>query len=126
MRHGGDLSALAGANGAQDADVAAALDLSTGIAPSAYPFSPVPLAAWQRLPQSADLERLLTVARAAYGAPAHTPIVAAPGTQILIQLLPAAVAASCPRADGGAGAVPTAAIVGPTYSEHAICWRQAG
>ncbi|WP_315837124.1 threonine-phosphate decarboxylase CobD [Bradyrhizobium prioriisuperbiae] len=112
MKHGGDLSdAIAQYGGGPPAW----LDLSTGINPCPWPV-PAILAAevWQRLPSRADHEALIAAARAAYHVPAHADIVAAPGTQGLIQWLPHLAPP---------GAV---AVVGPTYSEHAIAWRAAG
>jgi cobalamin biosynthetic protein CobC len=57
---------------------------------------------------------LLDAARTAYGVPDGADIAAASGTQALIQWLPY-LAAPGP-----------VAIVGPTYSEHAAAWRNAG
>ena len=51
---------------------------------------------------------------ARYGVADPATIVAAPGTQALIQLLPRLVPTS------------RVAIVGPTYAEHELCWRRAG
>jgi cobalamin biosynthetic protein CobC len=90
------------------------LDLSTGINPVSYPLPVLDPAVWQRLPQRQCLARLLDVARDAYGAPPDAAIVAAPGTQALIQLLP--------RLKPGA----PVAVLGPTYAEHAACWAAAG
>jgi len=56
----------------------------------------------------------LAAAHAAYGVANDVKIVAAPGTQILIQLLPVCFPAS------------NVGIVGPTYSEHADCWARTG
>ncbi|HEY0329094.1 MAG TPA: threonine-phosphate decarboxylase CobD [Rhodopseudomonas sp.] len=110
MKHGGDLTeAMARHGGAWQW-----LDLSTGINPWPWPITPVADDAWQRLPSRADEAALLEAARAAYAVPAETSIVAAAGTQSLIQWLPYLAAP---------GAV---AIVGPTYSEHAAAWRNAG
>lgn len=111
MKHGGDLSEAGRLFGAFEGEW---LDLSTGINPVSYPFRAPDRTSWQALPQSADLERLLDAARSAYGAAPETAIVAAPGTQCLIQLLPIIRTAS------------KVAILEPTYSEHAICWRQSG
>lgn len=91
------------------------LDLSTGINPIPYPLPPVPASAWQRLPAKTEEEALRAAARAAYRVPAAAGIVAAPGTQILIELLPL-------LAPGAA----RVAVVGPTYGEHARAWRKAG
>ena len=111
MEHGGDLSLAIEEFGIAAGDW---LDLSTGINPYAYPFKPPQMQSWQSLPQAGALDDLLNAARRAYGASEGTAIVAAPGTQMLIQLLPLIQSAK------------RVAIVGPTYSEHAMCWRNAG
>ena len=90
------------------------LDLSTGINPHAWPLPEIAAAAWRRLPSVGDGRALLGAARDAYGVAPGVGIVAAPGTQALIQWLPRLAPP---------GAV---AIVGPTYAEHAIGWRLAG
>jgi cobalamin biosynthetic protein CobC len=69
---------------------------------------------WQRLPSRSDAEVLLDAARKAYAVPDGVSIAAAAGTQALIQWLPY-LATPGP-----------VAIVGPTYSEHALAWRNAG
>ncbi|AVO46552.1 threonine-phosphate decarboxylase CobD [Phreatobacter cathodiphilus] len=90
------------------------IDLSTGINPVPYPLPALPSSLWQRLPAAEDEAALLAAARGAYGVPAHAGIVAAPGTQILIDLLPRLM----PRG--------TTAVLGPTYGEHAAAWARAG
>jgi cobalamin biosynthetic protein CobC len=90
------------------------VDLSTGINPIPYPLPALPLSLWTRLPGADDEAALIAAARAAYRVPAHADIVAAPGTQILIELLPRL---------SPTGAV---AILGPTYAEHGHAWRKAG
>ena len=90
------------------------LDLSTGINPHAYPFTPPPQSAWQRLPEPEDVLALQAAAARAYGVRDPAMIVAAPGTQALIQLLPRVL----PQ--------PHIAIPGPTYAEHAAAWGTAG
>ncbi len=109
MKHGGDISEASSAFGGSPDEW---LDLSTGIAPHPYPLPELAAPVWQRLPQHEDLSLLLAAARTAYGVPARASIAAAPGTQLIIQMLPLC-------------APPTAAvrILGPTYSEHAISWR---
>lgn len=92
------------------------IDLSTGINPISYPLPPLPQSLWQRLPGADDEAALLAAARAAYRVPESADIVAAPGTQILIDLLPRLA---------GAGAGPVA-VLGPTYAEHAQAWAKAG
>lgn len=111
MKHGGDLTqAMAEFGGAADEW----LDLSTGINPWPWPIRKLPDSAWQRLPSRADEQALLVAARTAYRVPEGAGIVAAAGTQALIQLLPRLAA------DGAT------AIVGPTYNEHSAAWSDAG
>ena len=90
------------------------VDLSTGINPIPYPLPALPLSLWTRLPGADDEAALIAAACGAYRVPAHAAIVAAPGTQILIELLPRL---------SPAGSV---AILGPTYAEHGHAWRKAG
>ena len=90
------------------------LDLSTGINPGAWPMPALAAEVWRRLPSRRDEEQLVAAARQAWGVPNDAAIVPAPGTQALIQWLPRLAPA---------GAV---AILGPTYSEHALCWASAG
>lgn len=90
------------------------IDLSTGINPVPYPLPVLPSSLWQRLPSADDEAALLAAARRAYRVPPQAGIVAAPGTQILIDLLPRLLP---PR---------TCAVVGPTYGEHAAAWARAG
>ncbi len=90
------------------------VDLSTGISPVSYPLPPLPQSLWQRLPGAEDEAALIAAARAAYRVPPDAGIVAAPGTQILIELLPRLVPAR------------TVAVLGPTYGEHERAWRKSG
>ena len=90
------------------------VDLSTGINPIPYPLPALPLSLWTRLPGADDEMALIAAARRAYRVPASAEIVAAPGTQILIELLPR-LAPTGP-----------VAILGPTYAEHGHAWRKAG
>nr|WP_103875417.1 threonine-phosphate decarboxylase CobD [Bosea lathyri] len=109
--HGGDLgTARALFSGAPEPWI----DLSTGINPIPYPLPPLPLSLWQSLPEAKAEAALLMAARRAYLVPGGAGIVAAPGTQILIELLPRLKA-------GG-----PVAVLGPTYAEHALAWRKAG
>jgi len=88
--------------------------LSTGINPWPWPIPNLPESVWRRLPSRAEADALMAAARKTYGTPDGADIAAAAGTQALIQLLPY-LAAPGP-----------VAIVGPTYSEHALAWRNAG
>ncbi|WP_142114612.1 threonine-phosphate decarboxylase CobD [Bosea sp. AK1] len=90
------------------------VDLSTGINPIPYPLPALPLSLWTRLPGADDEAALIAAAREAYRVPAHADIVAAPGTQILIELLPRLAPAG------------PVTILGPTYAEHGHAWRKAG
>lgn len=94
------------------------IDLSTGINPIPYPLPALPLSLWQRLPAADDEAALLAAARNTYRVPAGSGIVAAPGTQILIDLLPRVVP---DLVDAG-----PVAVLGPTYAEHALAWRKMG
>ncbi|RVU20599.1 threonine-phosphate decarboxylase CobD [Methylobacterium oryzihabitans] len=110
IRHGGDLGeARRRFPGAPEPWI----DLSTGINPVPYPCPPIEASHFERLPAPDDLRALQAAAAGAYGA-APGQVVAAPGTQALIALLPRL---------RPAGRV---AVVAPTYAEHAAGWRRAG
>lgn len=109
--HGGDLTALKAAPGAWAGEW---IDLSTGINPLPWPVPQLSPDAWQRLPERAAEDALLAAARASYGCPAEAGLVALPGTQAAIQMLPRLFMQA------------RVGILGPTYAEHAHCWRQAG
>ncbi|MBB6254420.1 threonine-phosphate decarboxylase CobD [Nitrospirillum iridis] len=111
IRHGGDLTQAAGLF--PDAP-APWIDLSTGINPWPYPLPPIPDAAWTALPTRGALDALLTAAAGAYGAPGPDGLMAAPGSELLIQTLPRL------------RAVGDVAIVSPTYGDHARAWAAAG
>jgi cobalamin biosynthetic protein CobC len=83
------------------------IDLSTGINPNPYPLPKLSPDLFTRLPDRVALERLAQIAARAYGVPSAAHVVAAPGTQILLTH----VAALVPPG--------RAAILGPTYAEHA-------
>ena len=112
MKHGGDLTeAMARYGGSPQMW----LDLSTGVNPSPWPVpTELPDVVWQRLPSRADEDALIAAAREAYAVPAGAEVVAAAGTQSLIQWLPQLAS------------VGPVAIVEPTYNEHALAWRAAG
>jgi cobalamin biosynthetic protein CobC len=109
--HGGDLGAIR--RRFPDAPLPW-LDLSTGINPVAYPVTDLPAEVWSRLPPREAEQKLIAAAACRYGVRDHATIVAAPGTQALIQLLPRLARKS------------RVAIVGPTYAEHELCWRRGG
>jgi cobalamin biosynthesis protein CobC len=90
------------------------LDLSTGINPNSYPLPDLSADLFARLPQGEALAALTATAASAYGAPSTAHVVCAPGTQILLPLVASLV---------GSG---RAAIVSPTYGEHARAATLAG
>ncbi len=90
------------------------IDLSTGINALPYPIPALPPGAYHRLPEPEEVRELEAVAARAYGVADPGMVVAAPGTQILISLLPHLLRPG------------RVAILGPTYAEHAAAWRTAG
>jgi len=90
------------------------LDLSTGINPNPYPITGVADSAWAGLPDDGAFENLSSAARQYYGLSDRAALVAASGTQAILQALPQVVAHK------------KVAVVSPTYSEHAHSWSSAG
>jgi cobalamin biosynthetic protein CobC len=90
------------------------IDLSTGINPHSYPLPQLPPELFTRLPDPDALAAVATIAAETYAAPLPAHVVPAPGTQILLPLVAALV---------GPG---RAAVVGPTYREHARAAALAG
>ena len=90
------------------------IDLSTGINPHAYPFSPLPATAFSRLPEPAQTVKLARLAAQAYGVAEPACVVCGPGTQILLPLVMQLVEPG------------RAAVLSPTYAEHARAARLAG
>ena len=89
------------------------IDLSTGINPQPWPVGAVSPGAWQRLPGAAAAARLNAAAARRYGTSVEN-IVAAPGTQALIQWLPRLIEAR------------NVAVLGFSYAGHARVWAAAG
>ncbi len=90
------------------------LDLSTGVNPYAYPFACLPMERFTRLPEFEELLALEAAAATAYRVAATSEVVAAPGTQAIVNLLPRLLPA---RRVG---------ILGVTYCEHARSWITSG
>lgn len=111
IEHGGALDRAMHRYGGRREDW---LDLSTGINPEAFPLPPIKTDVWNRLPDENLLKSALDAARAYYGASADAGMVAAPGTQALIQILPELVVLG------------DVAIVGPTYQEHQSSFSRTG
>ena len=111
IEHGGELAKAIAQYGGTPEEW---LDLSTGINPNPYPIPELPIAAYHRLPEAHAVASLEDAARFVYGCGPDLEIVAAPGTQALIQLLPRLQPLS------------NVSIVSPTYGEHEHCWKLAG
>ncbi|MBO6520012.1 MAG: threonine-phosphate decarboxylase [Rhodospirillales bacterium] len=111
LRHGGDVDAATAAFGTPPGGW---IDLSTGINPVPYPIPTIDTDIWQRLPTASDETALLEAARGYYRVPDQAGIIAAPGTQAIIQWLPL----SRPPC--------RVQVIGPTYEEHAASWRTHG
>ncbi len=109
--HGGDLSA---ARLAYPQAPGPWLDLSTGVNPYSYPTGGPPAACLAKLTDLSELRALEEAAAKAYGAPAHAHIVAAPGTQAIINWLPHLFPAR------------RAGILGFTYCEYASRFAAQG
>jgi cobalamin biosynthetic protein CobC len=90
------------------------IDLSTGINPYAYPFAPPAAETWQRLPQASAERAALEAAAMRYGAADAGVLVASPGSQALIQIIPRLIDDA------------EVAVLGPTYAEHAGAWARCG
>jgi cobalamin biosynthetic protein CobC len=111
LQHGGDLNAARRLfPGAPEPFI----DLSTGINPNRYPVPRFSADLFARLPQPAANAAVAAAAARAYGAHSADQVVPAPGTQILLPLVAGLVR---PR---------RAAIVAPTYAEHARAAAFAG
>lgn len=75
---------------------------------------PIPPAMLTRLPEPEAIEALEAVAARAYGVADPACVVAAPGTQAVIHLLPRLLAPQ------------VVSVLSPTYAEHAAAWALAG
>jgi cobalamin biosynthesis protein CobC len=112
IEHGGALDRAMAAHGGRGEDW---LDLSTGINPVPYPVPDIPGAAWHRLPDDGLMTDCLAAARDYYGVPASADIVAAPGTQAIIQWLPVLF-----------NYLDQVTVVSPTYGEYVRAFHGAG
>lgn len=90
------------------------LDLSTGINASPYPFDGLSEAAFTRLPEAESIANLESAAARNFGLGAGAKVVAAPGTQSLIQLMPRLKPAK------------RLGVLGFTYAEHQNVWAANG
>jgi cobalamin biosynthetic protein CobC len=90
------------------------IDLSTGINPHSYDAPHSSAAERARLPDPLRVLELERTAAQAFGVADPRRVIAAPGTELALRLLPILVGGS------------SAAVVTPTYSSHADAWRRAG
>jgi cobalamin biosynthetic protein CobC len=107
--HGGNLDQAMACYGAGDW-----IDLSTGINRRPWPVPALSAAAWRNLPTKAAQTALVAQAAVSWGAAAGVAGVALGGAQAAIQLVPRL------RPKG------RAAVLGPTYNEHAACLSAEG
>ncbi len=91
------------------------IDLSTGICPWGYPVPRLSDEDLNRLPDAGALKTLLDSARKAYRAPAAAEVVALPGTDTGLSVLPWLF--RMPK---------RVAVLAPAYSGHAVAWEAAG
>ena len=89
------------------------IDLSTGINPWPYSDMGVSTEAFTRLPSRAALTQCRDAMAAAFGAPPDR-MVLAPGSELLIRLLPHILRLN------------RVAILSPTYGDHAAVWLRSG
>lgn len=105
--HGGDLDRAQADYGKGDW-----IDLSTGINRQPWPVPTLPASTWTALPMAADLAALEARAARTYGS--SGPVVALAGAQAAIQLIPRI------------GAPGRAAVLTPSYNEHAAALTAQG
>src|SRR5262245_3896379 len=111
LLHGGDLTAAR--HRFPDAPEPF-IDLSTGINPHSYPLPQMSHEVFARLPEPAALERLAATTARVCGVSGPDQVAPAPGTQILLPSVFALLPAG------------RAAVLGPTYAEHARVARLVG
>ena len=105
--HGGRVAAAARAFGGDDW-----IDLSTGIAPWAYPVDSLD-PGLTRLPEPGELAALEAAAAQAFDVVDPAQVVAVPGTDLALRLLAVVLAAERP------------AVVRPGYAGHLAAWGEA-
>lgn len=111
VRHGGDIVSAEAIFGIPKNGW---LDLSTGINLNPYPLGDMPDKFLQRLPEAGDINQLLRSARKYYQIAENAKIIAAPGSQALVKLVPKIFPPG------------KVSILGPTYGEHAPAWIAGG
>jgi cobalamin biosynthesis protein CobC len=111
IAHGGALAKAIALYGGQREDW---LDLSTGINPCPPSMPDIPRHLWQVLPDTDSSAKCLAAARSFYAVPPQAAIIAAPGVQALIQLLPQLRPHK------------SAVVLAPTYSEYEHVFQRFG
>ncbi len=91
------------------------IDLSTGISPWGYPVPHLAAGDFHRLPDGTASHRLIEIARKAYRVPPMAAVVALPGTDAGLSILPWLFRE--PK---------RVAVLAPCYSGHADAWTAAG
>ncbi|WP_299689545.1 threonine-phosphate decarboxylase [uncultured Tateyamaria sp.] len=109
--HGGGLDQAVQRYGGARADW---IDLSTGINPIPYAFTPPTAAAWTALPDSGAQSALCAAARTFWTVPDHLDVLAVPGASAAIAQMPRLKPAGTVR------------IPRPTYNEHAAAFVTHG
>ena len=113
MDHGGNFMAAAKAYGFDYAEI---IDLSTGIAPYAYPLDGIDMSGqhWRDLPQMETEQALIAAMKAYWGCDSSAGLLLTPGSGVVISLaalLRPQTTVLCPD---------------PSYSEHEIAWTHHG
>jgi cobalamin biosynthesis protein CobC len=91
------------------------IDLSTGISPWSYPIPGISEEEVKRLPDASALQDLQEIARKIYRAPGAAQVVALPGTDAGLSIIPWLF--RLPK---------RVAVLAPAYSGHAAAWEAAG
>ena len=109
--HGGGVDAAVAKWGGRRSEW---IDLSTGINPVPYPVGDISSIAWNTLPDSGAMQRLIDAARQFWNVPEGAEILPANGASALISRMP------------NLSHRPDTYIPTPTYNEHAAAFEAAG
>ncbi|WP_413204058.1 aminotransferase class I/II-fold pyridoxal phosphate-dependent enzyme [Rhodospirillum sp. A1_3_36] len=97
------------------------LDLSTGIAPIAYPFARLSPSSWTQLPDEGAVAAFERVVRSVHGLPTDAGVLPVAGEQVALQWLP-----YCQFPTGGAEPIGPVLVPDPGYGGHGEAWNTAG
>ncbi|MCF8479078.1 MAG: pyridoxal phosphate-dependent class II aminotransferase [Rhodospirillum sp.] len=97
------------------------LDLSTGIAPVAYPLGQLTPTAWTTLPDEGAVDAFKRVVRAIHGLPMEAGILPVAGEQAALQWMP-----YCHSPLGGVVPAGSVLVPDPGYGGHGEAWAMAG